>query len=83
MDPTLENLKSIIADLIGRQPEDIELLDTLASLGLDSLDKTELILTCENAFDIEIPEDDADGIITVAGLYDAIIRAQGEGLDDA
>lgn len=81
MDPTLENIISIIADLACREPEEIALLDKLSDLGLDSLDKTELILVCEDAFGIEITEAEADGIITVAGLYDAILRAQGEGLD--
>ena len=74
--PTLENLLTIIADHTVREPEEIGMLDTLADLSIDSLDKTELLITCEEAFEIEIPEAEAHGIQTVAGLYDAILRAQ-------
>ena len=34
-------------------------------LNADSLDLTELIMTFEERFDVEIPEDDAEGLKTV------------------
>jgi acyl carrier protein len=38
----------------------------VADLGFDSLDVAEFIVNMEDAFDIEIPDEDAQHIITVA-----------------
>jgi acyl carrier protein len=34
-------------------------------LGADSLDTVELVMALEEAFDIEIPDESAEGILTV------------------
>lgn len=79
--PTLENLISLLAAYACVPPESIGMLDALTAIGIDSIDHIQLILDVEEAFAVEIPEDDANGIRSVAGLYDAILRAQGGGLD--
>lgn len=38
---------------------------TFKDLGLDSLDTVELVMAMEEEFGIEIPDDDADSIVTV------------------
>lgn len=82
MPSTLINLKAIIADNICCEPAEIGLLQTLKEdLSIDSLDFQELIMECEDRFEITIPEEDAAGVRTVAGLYDTILRAQGITLD--
>jgi acyl carrier protein len=81
MDPTLENLKAIIADMLVIDPDTINPLDSFQSMDIDSLDLTELIMECEEQFDIEIPDEDAGKIKTVAGLYGAILTAQGATID--
>ena len=75
-DPTLTNLRSLLAAYTGRDAGSIELTDTLGSYGIDSLEHIQLILDVEEQFEIVIPEDDGPLIVTVAGLYDAILRAQ-------
>ncbi len=41
-------------------------------LGADSLDLVELIMAMEEGFDVEIPDEDADGISTVQDAIDYI-----------
>jgi acyl carrier protein len=41
-------------------------------LGADSLDLVELIMSMEEEFDIEIPDDDAEKIITVQNAIDYV-----------
>jgi acyl carrier protein len=41
-------------------------------LGADSLDTVELVMAFEEEFNIEIPDDDAEGIATVQDAIDYI-----------
>jgi len=41
-------------------------------LGADSLDLVELIMAMEESFDIEIPDEDAEGISTVQDAIDYV-----------
>jgi acyl carrier protein len=41
-------------------------------LGADSLDLVELIMAMEEAFDIEIPDEDAEKIVTVQDAVDYV-----------
>ena len=76
MDYTLTNLKAIIAAFLVVDPNEIQQLDSFAALGLDSLDHLQLLTECEDQFEVVLAEDAAN-CRTVAGLYDAILRAQG------
>jgi acyl carrier protein len=75
-DPTLQNLQSLIADLICAEAHDIHLHATFAELGIDSLDHAQLINECEDHFDLEIADADAVAASTVSALYDLITSAQ-------
>jgi acyl carrier protein len=44
-------------------------------LGADSLDLVELIMAMEEGFDIEIPDEDAEGIVTVQNAIDYVNKA--------
>ena len=62
----LEKVRSIVAEQLSVdaaevKPESIFLND----LGADSLDTVELVMALEEAFDIEIPDEAAEGIATV------------------
>lgn len=74
-DPTLENLRSLIADIVCAEADDINPTDTFTALGFDSLDHAQLINECEDHFEIEITDADAIQCLTVATLYDVITRA--------
>ena len=46
-------------------------------LGADSLDLVELIMAMEEEFDVEIPDDDAEKIVTVQDAIDYVNKIQG------
>ena len=67
MSEVSEKLKKIIAEHLGiddlsKITEDAKFID---DLGADSLDTVELVMAFEEAFDVEIPDDKAETILTV------------------
>ncbi|MFT8317716.1 MAG: acyl carrier protein [Sporolactobacillus sp.] len=67
----LEQVKDVVATQLQVERDKIK-EDSLFvdDLGADSLDLTELAISFEDAFDLEIPEADFDQISTVAGVVD-------------
>ncbi|MBU1998031.1 MAG: acyl carrier protein [Candidatus Omnitrophota bacterium] len=62
-----EKVKSIIAEQLGVKAEEvIPTASFIDDLGADSLDTVELVMAFEEEFGIEIPDDDAEKITTVA-----------------
>jgi acyl carrier protein len=61
-----EKVKQIIVDQLGvDQAEVTPGASFTDDLGADSLDRVELIMAMEEAFDVEIPDEDAEKIATV------------------
>lgn len=75
-DPTLENLIALLAAYACVREDSISFTDTLADIGLDSLDHVQLIQEIEEQFEIELPAETAAELTTVARLHDAIKTAQ-------
>ena len=46
-------------------------------LGADSLDLVELIMAMEEEFDVEIPDEEAEKIVTVQNAIDFVVKIQG------
>ena len=68
-----EKLQEIIADVLNVDPNEVTMETTFADdLGADSLDIVELIMAFEEAFDIEIPDADAEKISTVGDAVEYI-----------
>ncbi len=74
-----EKVKSIIVDQL-RVDEDkvVSSASFDGDLNADSLDVVELVMAFEEAFDIEIPDEDAEKIGTVQQAVDYITKAGGE-----
>ena len=71
-----EKLKEIIVDVLGCNEEDITAETTFVDdLGADSLDIFQIIMGIEDAFDIEIENDDAEKITTVGDAVEQIKNA--------
>ena len=67
MSEVAEKVKSIIAEHLGiddlqKITNDAKFID---DLGADSLDTVELVMAFEEAFDVEIPDEKAEKILTV------------------
>ena len=61
-----ERVNKIIVEQLGVKPEDVKSeASFVEDLGADSLDTVELVMALEEAFDIEIPDEAAEGITTV------------------
>ncbi len=68
-----EKVKEIIAEQLGIEVDQIKPESKFVDdLGADSLDVVELIMAFEEAFDIEIPDEDAEKIQTVKDVIDYI-----------
>jgi len=67
MSDVAEKVKKIIAEHLGiddmdKITEDAKFID---DVGADSLDTVELVMAFEEAFDVEIPDEKAETILTV------------------
>ncbi|MFL0246976.1 acyl carrier protein [Candidatus Clostridium stratigraminis] len=68
-----EKVRDIIADQLGIDADEISMESSfMDDLGADSLDIVELIMALESDFDLEIPDEDAEKISTVANVVDYI-----------
>ncbi len=61
-----DKVKSIIAEQLGVKKEEVtEGAKFIDDLGADSLDTVELVMALEEEFGIEIPDEDAEKMVTV------------------
>jgi acyl carrier protein len=68
-----ERVKKIIAEQLGLGGEDVTSEASFVDdLGADSLDTVELVMAFEEEFGIEIPDEDAEKILTVQKAIDYI-----------
>jgi len=68
-----EKVKQIIVEQLG--VDEAEVTPTASfvdDLGADSLDTVELVMALEEAFELEIPDEDAEKILTVKQAIDYI-----------
>ena len=71
-----EKLKKIIAEVLNVDEEEITMETTFVDdLGADSLDVFQIIMGLEEEFDIEIPNEDAEKIVTVGDAVEQIKNA--------
>ncbi|MGK7940193.1 MAG: acyl carrier protein [Crocosphaera sp.] len=68
-----DKVQSIVADQLEVDKDTVKPESSFANdLGADSLDTVELVMALEEEFDIEIPDDAAEGIGTVQAAVDHI-----------
>ena len=68
-----ERVKQIIVEQLGVDEGEVTPSASFVDdLGADSLDTVELVMAFEEAFDIEIPDEDAEKIRTVSDAVDYI-----------
>ena len=73
-----EKLQGIIAEVLNIEPEEVTMAATFVDdLGADSLDIFQIIMGIEEEFDIEIPNEAAEQIVTVGDAVEQITRCGG------
>ena len=77
---TFDKVKEIVIEQLDVAEDAVKENASFASdLGADSLDTVELVMALEEEFDIEIPDDEAEGIDTVGKAVqyiDGVLTAQ-------
>ena len=69
----LEKVKAIIVEQLGVADTSVTMeASFIDDLGADSLDIVELVMAIEEEFDIEIPDTDAEKVVTVGDVVDYI-----------
>jgi len=73
MSEHFDKVKEIIVDKLGVEDGKITMeAKFIDDLGADSLDTVELIMQFEEEFCIEIPDEDAEGLVSVGEAVDYI-----------
>jgi acyl carrier protein len=69
-----EIFKKCAVEVLQVAPEKVTLDAKFGDdLDADSLDLVELVMALEEAFDVEVPEDELDGITTIGQAYDLVV----------
>ncbi|UJF19918.1 acyl carrier protein [Vibrio sp. SS-MA-C1-2] len=72
-----ERVRKIIIEQLGVKEEEVKNESSFQDdLGADSLDTVELVMALEEEFDTEIPDEDAEKIITVQAAIDYVNSQQ-------
>ena len=69
----LEQIREMLVDQLGLEESEVfPEAEFAADLGADSLDLVELIMSLEEEFDLNIPDEDVEDIVTVKDAVDYI-----------
>lgn len=72
-DPIIEKVRDVIGqrlDVVGFAPQ----ASLVEHLGADSLHRIEIIMDLEEAFGIEISDDEAEAVVTVQDALDLVMK---------
>ena len=79
MNEDMKKLKSIIADVLNVDPDEITPDTTFSDdLGADSLDLYQILMGIEEEYGITVPQEQTENITTVAEALELIRKATGE-----
>ena len=73
-----EKVRSIIVDQLGVESDKVTAdAKFIEDLGADSLDTVELVMAFEENFDVEVPDEEAEKLQSVADVVAYIEKVQG------
>ena len=73
-----DRIKEIVVEQLGVKPEQITPeAKFIEDLGADSLDTVELVMALEEEFGNEIPDEDAEKLVSVGDVIHFIEESQG------
>lgn len=69
MQMVFDKVSEIIVDQLECEKDDVTMEASITDdLGADSLDVVDLVMSIEESFDVEIPDEDVEGIKTVGDI---------------
>lgn len=70
-----EKIIALIAEKLNKKVEQVKLESRLVEdLGADSLDVVELVMACEDEFNISLPDEDVEKMQTVKDVVEYITK---------
>jgi acyl carrier protein len=74
----LNAIRDVAVEVLSVEPETVtETARFKEDLEADSLDLVELVMGLEERFDIEVPEEDLEGVTTVGNAVDMVLAKVG------
>jgi acyl carrier protein len=74
----LDSIREVAAEVLSVDPDQVtESARFKEDLDADSLDLVELVMGLEERFDIEVPEEDLEGVTTVGQAVDLVLAKVG------
>ncbi len=73
MSDNFERFTDCAVEVLSVDADQVVLDATFESLDADSLDLVELVMALEEEFDVNVEEEELDGILTIQGAYDLIV----------
>ncbi len=68
-DEMVDRIRQLLSDQLGVDPGDVKAdANILDDLGADSLDVVELVMALEEAFDLEIPDEEIEALRTIGDV---------------
>ena len=72
-----ETLKSILVEELQLDPDEIKMESELANdLGINSIELADLVMMCEDKFDLEIEDEDIHRFITIGDVVKYLEECQ-------
>ena len=70
---TFETFKKCAVEVLQVSPEQVTMEARFSEdLDADSLDLVELVMALEEAFDVEVPEEELEGVTTIGQAYELV-----------
>ena len=77
MSTTVERVTKLVCEQLGVEEDEVKPeASFVEELGADSLDTVELVMSMEDEFETEIPDEEAEKITTVKEAIDYIVSHQ-------
>lgn len=74
MSTVFEKIRAIVVEQLGVDEEEVTMETTFESLNADSLDVVELVMALEEEFGLEIPDEDAEKLVTVKAAVEYVTQ---------
>ena len=73
MSDNFERFKKCAVDVLSVDAEQVVPDATFESLDADSLDLVELVMALEEEFDVNVEEEELEGVNTIQGAFDLVV----------